>query len=495
MTNQMKKQLRKIVQVTVLTAALTLPLALGNQASAQSASKWEYYGQSPTSNNPDATTGTYKRNLETGEVVKLSDTYSMGKADEQDGWVYYTTVAPLDDSEGFGQGIVPGYMNKMKTDGSGAVQLTNIRVNDLAVSGNWIVFSAFGGVEKSDKSEDKPEQLMKMKTDGTGLSTFVDDQSLSVVADGEWIYFRSAKNDNKLYRAQADGSGLSQVTDVPAEDYWFGYDVSNGVVVYTAYIDNSQAGSYAIKGDGTGKIKLTSDDAETASLKSVSSEWIYFYESVIDEGEEVLYKIKHDGTGKVKTTEAEANAAAAKAAEVSPNTGGGTDTAKPDAGASFTDSAGHWSEKTIAWAKSNNIAAGYEDGTFKPDKKVTEEEFLRMFMASFGIQNNVKDNRWSDAYYAIAAKNGYPVKGADNVGAKETEITRLAVAEIIAAADGKKASGNAAIQFLLDSGYSNGKTAATVEGYAGNDTLTRAEAIQFIKNVKDSGFKVLKSVK
>lgn len=53
---------------------------------------------------------------------------------------------------------------------------------------------------------------------------------------------------------------------------------------------------------------------------------------------------------------------------------------KPEetAEAPFTDTAGHWALEAIAWAAQNNVVAGYNDGTFGPEKLVTREEFAQM---------------------------------------------------------------------------------------------------------------------
>jgi hypothetical protein len=64
----------------------------------------------------------------------------------------------------------------------------------------------------------------------------------------------------------------------------------------------------------------------------------------------------------------------------------------------------------------------------------------------------------------------------------------LAVAELLASAAGDRLSGNAAVQYLLDHGYSKGKTSATVIGFHRSDNVTRAEAVLFIKNALDAKF-------
>lgn len=139
----------------------------------------------------------------------------------------------------------------------------------------------------------------------------------------------------------------------------------------------------------------------------------------------------------------------------------------------------HWAYETIEWGYTNKVASGYEDGTFKPSNSVTEEEFLALLVRSFkGEDFSANGGKWSDPYYEIAKANNYPVSNT-----RDSKITRASVAEIIVGTQGKNYSGNDAIQYMLGKGLANGKTSGTIGGYAGKDTLTRAEAIQFIRNV------------
>lgn len=163
---------------------------------------------------------------------------------------------------------------------------------------------------------------------------------------------------------------------------------------------------------------------------------------------------------------------------------------QPAANARFTDIAKHWARETIEWAADRGITDGYANGTFKPNDNVTEEEFLKMFIASFNISVPATgaNERWSAGYYAYAANNGYNLRGSMNETIRRQPISRLSVAELIASAAGLPYSGDSAIQYLLDNDYSQGKTSATVEGYQGSANLTRAEAVQFIRNLIDQGF-------
>lgn len=140
----------------------------------------------------------------------------------------------------------------------------------------------------------------------------------------------------------------------------------------------------------------------------------------------------------------------------------------------------HWAYSAVEWGVSKGIATGYGDGNFKPGSSVTAEEFLSMLIRSYNGKLEANGGRWSDPYYAIAGQNNYPV--GTNRNAK---ITRQAVAEIIAGTQGKNFTGDNAIKYMLVNGLAGGKTSNTVDGYKGKDTLTRAEALVFIKNVLD----------
>lgn len=154
----------------------------------------------------------------------------------------------------------------------------------------------------------------------------------------------------------------------------------------------------------------------------------------------------------------------------------------------------HWAYSTIQWAVDNDVVNGYPDGTFRPSQHVTEAEFLVMFIREFDELPNVTPKKhWADPAYKVAIDKNWPVRGvAFDSPARNTVVTRGTVAEIIAGASGVNFLGKDAIQYLLNTELSKGKTSATVEGYGADDFLTRAEAVQFIKNVKDKGLSELK---
>lgn len=161
----------------------------------------------------------------------------------------------------------------------------------------------------------------------------------------------------------------------------------------------------------------------------------------------------------------------------------------PAAVTQFTDIAKHWAKKSIEWAAQNGIVSDIK-GPFRPSDSVTEEEFLRMFTSALGaeVRAAAEGERWSTRFYDYALENEYNLKGSFNAPLRKEKISRLSVAELIASGAGQPYIGDEAIQYLLDNGYSQGKTSATVEGYAGAATLTRAEAVQFIKTLVDAEY-------
>lgn len=151
---------------------------------------------------------------------------------------------------------------------------------------------------------------------------------------------------------------------------------------------------------------------------------------------------------------------------------------------------GLWYESTIQWGISKGMVKGYADGTFKPNKTVTEAEFLAMLIRSFEPTLNSSGNvHWAHAYYVKAQQLNYPVKSYTDLVLRNHAILRIQVAELISATEGVNFSGNDAIRYLLAFGLANGSdpTKASVQSFNGNNKLTRAEAVQFIKNLHENG--------
>lgn len=150
---------------------------------------------------------------------------------------------------------------------------------------------------------------------------------------------------------------------------------------------------------------------------------------------------------------------------------------------------GSWYEETVQWGISKKIITGYQDGTFRPNRTVTEAEFLAMLLRAFEPSLSIsKEGNWANNYYNRAKELNYPVKSYTLLSSRSNVIQRKQVAEFISATEGVNFSGDNAIHYLLAFGLAEGKTnEVSIKSFDGEGKLTRAEALQFIKNLNDYG--------
>lgn len=155
----------------------------------------------------------------------------------------------------------------------------------------------------------------------------------------------------------------------------------------------------------------------------------------------------------------------------------------------FTDLHTNWHKDIVPWGVEQNIAKGFPDGTFKPDNAVTEAQFLALLLRKY--DNTLVDDKtvWYNPYYVVAKNNNYPVSETP-----DSVILRTKVAEILAGTQGVNLAGDEAIAFLLARGLAKGKKKdeVSIENYYGQEGLTRAEALQFIRNLVEAGVEEIK---
>lgn len=161
--------------------------------------------------------------------------------------------------------------------------------------------------------------------------------------------------------------------------------------------------------------------------------------------------------------------------------------AVPTLAVNFSDINNHWSKATVTRAANDGVAKGYPDGTFRPDEKVNESQFLALLIRIFaGVTDGTP---WYQPYYDFAENNNYPVSDSP-----QYIINRMKVAEIVAGTQGVNLTGNKAIAYLLAKGLAKGcdPSEVSLNSYQGSKALTRAEAVQFIYNIKDKGIQEIK---
>lgn len=148
---------------------------------------------------------------------------------------------------------------------------------------------------------------------------------------------------------------------------------------------------------------------------------------------------------------------------------------------SFTDvKEGYWAFKDVENALATGIVKGYEDGSFRPNNKITVAEFITMLGKKFGLTEQFVKEGYPNGALNLMKQNNYPYSNSPS-----KQLTRLEVAEIIVGTQGFHYVGDDAIKYLLLNEMSKGRDPKniSVKGYDGISSLTRAEAIKFIENI------------
>lgn len=163
----------------------------------------------------------------------------------------------------------------------------------------------------------------------------------------------------------------------------------------------------------------------------------------------------------------------------------------------FTDIiSNHWGIETIRWGLEKKMLTGYPDNLFKPDNMITEGEFaviLTKYAENVSSENIValEGEHWSQSYYDELKQFELPLNGYDNDVIKDAPITRGQIASTISAKYGFNLGEQQAVYFLYENELSQGRTEKNYEGYSPNAYLTRAEIVQFFKNVDNQGTRTL----
>ncbi len=160
-----------------------------------------------------------------------------------------------------------------------------------------------------------------------------------------------------------------------------------------------------------------------------------------------------------------------------------------------SDTAGHWAESTLKEWQQQGLIAGYQDGSLKPDHKITRAEFTALINKSFGYTNTAaisyKDVKEADWYYNDVAKAvaaGYITGYTDKTFKPNKPLTREELAVVVSSLLQLKESSSPAsfTDTQASRAWSIGKISAVVEaglmkGYSGKfrplQTATRAEAV------------------
>lgn len=154
----------------------------------------------------------------------------------------------------------------------------------------------------------------------------------------------------------------------------------------------------------------------------------------------------------------------------------------------------HWAFASVDWAYSKSIISGYSNGSFQPERSVSESEFLVMLSRYDCTAPDsmpaalAGDRHWAGSFYTYAKSNNLPLAGYYSAAERDKPITRGEVARLVAAFEGYDVSVLHAAQFMYVNGLSSGKTG--VKSYAdfgADDFLSRAQAAAFLHRLSDRG--------
>lgn len=167
--------------------------------------------------------------------------------------------------------------------------------------------------------------------------------------------------------------------------------------------------------------------------------------------------------------------------------------AQTEAASKFKDvKPGHWAYDSVDWAYSQGLTKGYLDGTFAPDKPITEAQFVTMLVrfdcTSPDAFPALKGEHKSSGNYRYLAGKHIPLEGVSRNFAKDWELKKGTAARIIAAFNGYDLSEAQAVYYLYTEDLASGRTGKnTFKDFGANESLSRAEAVELLHRLSKAG--------
>ena len=153
---------------------------------------------------------------------------------------------------------------------------------------------------------------------------------------------------------------------------------------------------------------------------------------------------------------------------------------------------GHWAFDSVEWAYAQGLTNGYPDGTFAPDKPITEAQFVTMLVRfdctspdAYPAQKG--EHKTSGNYRYLASKH-IPLEGTSRAFARDWAVKKGTAARIIAAFNGNDLSEAQAVYYLYTEDLASGRTGKnTFKDFGANESLTRAEAVNLLHRLSKTG--------
>ncbi|MBD7984747.1 S-layer homology domain-containing protein [Sporosarcina sp. Sa2YVA2] len=153
---------------------------------------------------------------------------------------------------------------------------------------------------------------------------------------------------------------------------------------------------------------------------------------------------------------------------------------------------GHWAFESVNWAYDQGLTKGYPDGTFAPDKPITEAQLVTMLVrldcsSPDSFPSEPGQHKASGNYWYLSGKN-IPLDGQNRTFAKDWPVKRSTAAQIIAAYNGYDLDKKQAVQYLYTEDLATGRAGKnTWKDFSPDDSLTRAEAVDLLRKVSMNG--------
>ncbi|MDP4108816.1 MAG: S-layer homology domain-containing protein, partial [Bacillota bacterium] len=251
------------------------------------------------------------------------------------------------------------------------------------------------------------------------------------------------KYPHKVFVDAASGSPVAHITvtdgftlngrTIKAGNYAIWYEDADSIKQKLALV-----GKYGLKGAGN-----WSAGQETPDVWDYYELWLngHYFSDISDSfAKDDILRLSADGivTGVTDTLfSPHTSLTRAQAAVIIART---LNLAEDSGGAGFSDTAGNWAEKEILAAEASGIIKGYDDGTFRPDERVSRAEIsamiARMINASYETRGepmfkDVSANYWAFNEVTSLAKLNILRGYSDNTFRPGSNVTREEAAAII----------------------------------------------------------------
>ncbi|WP_394235047.1 carboxypeptidase regulatory-like domain-containing protein [Niallia oryzisoli] len=181
--------------------------------------------------------------------------------------------------------------------------------------------------------------------------------------------------------------------------------------------------------------------------------------------------------------------------------------------AEFTDVQGHWAKNAIEYLVGKNVLDGYENGTFLPNNDITRAEAAKILALTLGLEideskkanfDDIPQSHWASSYVAAIVNNTEGVIGGfgDGTFKPDQKISRQDFAKMIVKAypqlklneatkvefpdKANYAEAQAAIDILASLGIVGGENGM----FLPTDTVTRAEAATFVHRTEKEDVRI-----